>query len=154
MARSVRESVQLPAAPQRVWDTVMDPSRLELWVTAHDSVAGVSPGPVGKGETFTQRLRLVHRSFEVEWQVTEADEPRLARWVGEGPAGSIAKVCYQLREQDSGTRFDYVNEFELPGGLLGKAAGGLLAASRGRREARRSLQRLRALLASEAEDSR
>lgn len=144
----------LPAAPQRVWDTVMDPSRLELWVTAHDSVKGVSPGPVGEGEKFTQRMRLAGKRFEVDWQVTEADEPRLARWVGDGPGGSTARVCYQLAEDDGGTRFDYVNEFELPGGGLGKAAGGLLAASRGKREARRSLKSLRALLASEAEDSR
>ena len=146
MAREVRESVVLAATPQEVWDTIMDPSRLELWVTAHHSVKDVEPGPVQAGEKFTQRLRLVGKSFKVEWCVSETDEPRLARWVGDGPGGSTAHVCYQLHEQDGGTRFDYVNEFELPGGALGKAAGGLLTAASGKREARRSLERLRTLL--------
>jgi len=146
MAREVRESVVLAASPQQVWDVVMDPSRLELWVTAHDSVKGVKPGPVTNGEKFTQRLRLAGKSFKVDWQVTETDEPRLARWVGEGPAGSTARVCYQLHGEDGGTRFDYVNEFELPGGALGRAAGGLLSAAPGKREARKSLERLRELL--------
>ncbi len=148
MAKSVRESIVLRAEPQRVWDTIMDPSRLELWVTAHHSVKGVEPGPVTEGDSFKQRLRLGGKGFNVEWCVTETDEPRLARWVGDGPAGSTARVCYQLHEEDGGTRFDYVNEFELPGGALGKAAGGLLSAAPGKREARRSLERLRRLLES------
>ena len=63
-----------------------------------------------------------------------------------GPAGSTANVVYRLAAEDGGTRFDYENEFALPGGPLGKAAGGLLAAAPGEREARRSLERLRTLL--------
>ena len=49
MARSVRESVVLAAEPQRVWETVMDPSRLERWVTTHDSYEGAAPGPLERG---------------------------------------------------------------------------------------------------------
>jgi uncharacterized protein YndB with AHSA1/START domain len=146
MGRSVSETIFLAASPQRVWDTVMDPSQLERWVTTHDSVAGAAPGPVGEGDSFTQRLRLAGKSFEVEWKVVEADAPRVARWEGEGPAGSSAWVSYRLEAEDGGTRFDYQNEFALPGGALGKLAGGLLVAAPGRREATRSLERLRALL--------
>ncbi len=76
----------------------------------------------------------------------EADRPRLAVWEGDGPAGSSANVVYRLAPEDGGTRFDYENEFALPGGVLGKAAGGLLSAAPGGREARRSLERLRSLL--------
>ena len=146
MARSVRESVVLAAEPQRVWDTVMDPSMLERWVTTHDSVSGGHQGPVAEGTSFTQKLRLAGKSFEVDWTVIEADAPRLARWEGKGPAGSTARVVYRLEPEEGGTRFDYENEFALPGGMLGKVAGGLLSAAPGKREARRSLDRLRALL--------
>ncbi|MGH2988006.1 MAG: SRPBCC family protein, partial [Solirubrobacterales bacterium] len=79
-------------------------------------------------------------------KVVEADEPNLARWEGEGPGGSRARVSYRLEREDGGTRFDYRSEFALPGGVLGKVAGGLLAAAPGKREASRSLERLRALL--------
>ena len=73
--------------------------------------------------------------------------PRLARWVGDGPAGSTANVVYRLSGEDGQTRFEYENEFALPGGVLGKAAGGLLVGgAAARREARRSLERLRDLL--------
>jgi uncharacterized protein YndB with AHSA1/START domain len=154
MSRSVRESVVLAAEPGEVWDTVMDPSQLERWVTTHDSYSGAGAGVLTEGDSFTQKLRLAGKSFKVNWTVEEADRPTLARWIGDGPAGSTAKVTYRLSEEDGATRFDYENEFALPGGVLGKAAGGLLSAAPGAREARKTLERLRSLLegAPEADD--
>ncbi len=146
MSRSVRESIVLAAEPEAVWDTVMDPALLERWVTTHDSYEGAGAGPLNAGDTFKQKLRLAGKSFKVDWTVEEADRPVVARWTGDGPAGSTAKVTYRLSEEDGGTRFDYENQFALPGGVLGKAAGGLLSAAPGSREARRSLERLRSLL--------
>lgn len=147
MSRSVCESIVLAAPPERVWELVMDPSQLERWVTTHRSYEGAAAAPLGEGDEFSQKLRLAGKSFKVRWLVEEADPPRLARWVGRGPAGSVAKVVYRLSDEDGQTRFEYTNEFALPGGMLGKAAGGLLAAAPGSREARRSLERLRDLLA-------
>jgi uncharacterized protein YndB with AHSA1/START domain len=146
MARGVRETIVVAADPERVWETVMDPALLERWVTAHDSYTGVAAGPLSAGDEFTQRLRLAGKGFKVRWKVIEADEPSLARWEGRGPGGSSANVTYKLTAQDGGTCFDYENEFALPGGPLGKVAGSLLVGARGRREARRSLERLRTLL--------
>ena len=115
---------------QRVWETVMDPSQLERWVTTHDSVAGGASGPLREGDAFTQRMRLAGKSFDVDWRVVETDEPHLALG-GRGAGGSRARVRYRLEAEDGGTRFDYRNEFALPGGGLGKLAGGLLAAAPG-----------------------
>ena len=151
MSRAVRETIVIAAPPERVWETVMDPTLLERWVTTHDSVEGAKPGQVGEGDSFRQRLRLAGKAFDVEWTVIEADAPRLARWTGDGPAGSTATVVYRLEPEDGGTRFDYENEFALPGGVLGRVAGGLLSAAPGAREARRSLEQLRALLEDEGE---
>lgn len=125
----------------------MDPSQLERWVTTHDSYEGADAGPLAAGDEFTQKLRLARKSFKVRWRVVEADPPRLACWEGEGPAGSTANVVYRLEGEDGKTRFYYENEFALPGGPLGKAAGGLLSAAPGAREARKSLERLSSLLA-------
>ena len=96
MARSVRESIVLGAPPERVWDAVMDPSLLERWVTTHDSYEGAAPGTLEDGDEFTQQLRLAGKGFNVRWRVVEADAPRLARWEGDGPAGSTANVVYRL----------------------------------------------------------
>ena len=146
MSKSVQETIVIAAEPQRVWETVMDPSRLGDWVSLHDSVSGAGSGVVEEGDSFTQKLRLAGKSFKVRWEVVEAEAPRLARWTGEGPAGSSATVSYELSPRDGGTCFEYCNEFALPGGALGKAAGGMLSATPGTREAKRSLDRLKELL--------
>jgi uncharacterized protein YndB with AHSA1/START domain len=146
VSRAVEESVLLDASPERVWALVMDPSMLERWVTSHESLGDADPGPVSEGDSFTQRLRLARKGFEVRWRVVQADRPRFARWVGEGPAGSTAEVTYRFAPEDEGTRFEYRNRFALPGGLAGRIAGGLLSAAPGAREARRSLENLRDLV--------
>ena len=146
MSKSVRETTVIDAEPERVWATVMDPNRLGEWVSLHDSISDAGAGVVAEGDSFTQKLRLAGKSFKVRWEVVEAQAPRLARWTGEGPAGSSATVTYELRSQDGGTCFEYCNEFALPGGALGKAAGGMLSAAPGSREAKRSLDRLKELL--------
>jgi uncharacterized protein YndB with AHSA1/START domain len=148
VSKTVSESVVLPAPPERVWETIMDPSRLGDWVTTHVSVDAAAAGPVGEGDAFRQRLRLSGKAFDVDWTVVEAEAPKIALWRGDGPAGSVAEVSYRLEPAAGGTRFEYENSFALPGGVLGKLAGGALGAGMGRREARRSLENLRRLLDS------
>ena len=148
MSPSVREELLISAPAERIWETVMDPGRLGEWVTTHEWARPDDSGPVAEGDRFRQRLRLAGKGFEVEWLVVAADAPGSALWRGDGPAGSTAEVRYLLDPTDEGTRFEYENSFELPGGVLGRVAGASLAGNRARREARRSLENLRRLLES------
>lgn len=149
MSPSVCESVSIDAPVDRVWEKVMDARCLGEWVSTHDSVEGAVSGAAEEGMSFTQRLKVAGKRFKVRWRIVEADAPRLARWRGEGPGGSTARVVYHLVDEGDGTRFDYENEYELPGGLLGKAAGAVVTTAPARREARRSLDNLKRLLESE-----
>lgn len=143
----VETTIDLPAPPEEVFAVVMDPLRLEDWVTAHDSVDEVPDEALAEGSTFRQKLKVAGVSFRVTWTVTELDEPRLAIWEGKGPAGSKAMCRYELEADGGGTRFHYLNEFELPGGKLAAVAGKAIGEERGRAEAEKSLTNLRDLLA-------
>ena len=143
----VETTIDLPAPPDEVFAVVMNPHCLEEWVTAHDAVKDVPEGPLAEGSTFRQKLKVAGVTFGVTWKVTEIDEPRLAVWEGKGPAGSKAHCRYELVSDDGGTRFHYLNEFELPGGKLAAAAGKAIGEDRGRAEAEKSLENLRELLA-------
>jgi uncharacterized protein YndB with AHSA1/START domain len=154
VSRAVEASVTLDGPPERVWELVMDPTLLERWVTTHVSLGDdVQPGPAAEGDSFTQRLRLAGKGFDVRWRVVEAERPSHARWVGRGPARSTAEVAYRFTPADGGTRFTYSNRFALPGGVAGRIAGGLLSAAPASREARRSLEKLRRLLEDSGVDS-
>jgi uncharacterized protein YndB with AHSA1/START domain len=119
----VETTVQIDAPPERVFELLMDPSRLSEWVTANKNVSDVPEGGLKVGSSFTQTLSLARRTFKVHWEVDEVDAPRVAVWTGEGPKGSSACVRYELTPSGDGTSFRYVNDFELPGGVIGNAAG-------------------------------
>lgn len=142
MAEAVHETVELDASPEEVWEKLMDPRFLEEWVTAHREIKEMPDLPLEVGESFVQKLGVGPVSFKVTWEVCEADRPAKARWHGSGPGGSTATVTYELSETDGGTRFEYRNDYELPGGFVGRAAKKAVSSAAGSREARKSLKRL------------
>ena len=146
MGDVVHQTIQIEAPIERVWDLVMDPDRLGEWVTIHEQVSEVPDGGLEAGSRFRQRMKLRGVPLKVSWEIVEFDPPQHARWAGEAAAGAKAEIVYDLAEQDGVTTFDYRNEFDLPGGKVGKLAGRAFNAASGDREARRSLKRLKELL--------
>ena len=72
----------------------------------------------------------------------------LAVWEGRGPAHSRAHTEYALTGDDGITRFDYRNDFHPPLGPLGAIVSRALVGGMPEREARRTLERLRAYVQS------
>jgi uncharacterized membrane protein len=143
----VRASIDINAPRETVYDLALDPARLDEWVTIHRRVNARDAGAPREGYEMDQTLCLRGANFKVHWMLTEADRPDRATWEGRGPAHSYARTSYGLREVDGGkTRFVYENEFKAPGGILGAAASRMLIGGVPEREAKRSLQRLKALL--------
>ena len=143
---TVHASIEIAAPVEEVWRTIMDPERLGDWVTIHKSVSKVKN--VGEpGSTMDQCLHMRGVSFNVHWELAEVQAPTLAAWEGRGPARSKARIRYALsRNGDGRTRFEYTNEFNPPGGMLGNVAGRVVVGAASEREANRSLQALKRLL--------
>jgi uncharacterized protein YndB with AHSA1/START domain len=143
----VHIETKINAPIERVWETVMDPSQLEQWVTIHRAVKNVSDGPLRRGSTMDQVMHLVGISFQVHWTLVDVDEPMHAEWDGRGPAHSRARIRYELSaDSEGGTEFEYFNDFTPPGGRLGVVASRVIVGAASEREANRSLQKLKALL--------
>jgi uncharacterized membrane protein len=143
----VRASIDIDAPPEAVYDLALDPRQLGEWVTIHRRVNRHDTGEPKRGYEMDQTLCLRGANFKVHWTLTEADRPGRATWEGRGPAHSYARTSYGLHEVDGGkTRFEYENEFKAPGGFLGAAASRMLIGGVPEREAKRSLERLKALL--------
>ena len=144
---TVEDQIDIDAPIERVWETIMDPTRLKDWVTIHRSVENLSAPPLHPGATMDQSMSVRGLTFRVHWSLVELDPPRHARWEGEGPAHSVALLRYDLSGAKSGvTTFRYVNEFRPPGGRLGSVAGRFIVGATSEREARNSLLRLKTLL--------
>ncbi len=146
----VQVQINIAAAPQAVWDTIMDPLKLQDWVTIHRSVKVRSGDPAQEGARMDQVLHILGVSFKVQWTLEHVSAPREAEWHGKGPALSKALIRYRLKAMPEGTLFDYLNEFHTPGGALGNAASRMVVGHLPEREARESLTRLKALVEGRA----
>jgi hypothetical protein len=123
----------------------MDPARLEDWVTIHHHLEDAPNGQLKRGSKLTQCLKLAGKKFKVRWTVVENDPCRRVVWEGRGPVGSRAHIEYGFSTDDGATDFSYMNEYELPGGALGRIAGRTVARVT-QKEVEGSLQRLKSLV--------
>jgi carbon monoxide dehydrogenase subunit G len=142
----VTASTEIAATPDEVWKMVMDPERLEKWVTIHRRLICADDPPPREGFKMDQQIHLRGVNLQVHWTLVACSAPERAVWEGRGPARSTAHTEYVLTPADSGTRFDYRNEFRPPLGPLGALVGRALVGGMPEREAKRTLERLRTYL--------
>jgi uncharacterized membrane protein len=141
----VERTVRIAAPAERVYDVVMDPSRLADWVTIHHHLEDAPNGQLEKGSKLTQCLKLAGKKFNVRWTVVENDPCTRVVWEGRGPVASHARVVYEFSEDGDRTNFSYLNEYDLPGGALGRVAGRAVARVT-QKELDGSLQRLKSIV--------
>jgi uncharacterized protein YndB with AHSA1/START domain len=140
----VTASIHIAAPPQAVWEMIMDPRRLGEWVTIHRKLLHADDSSPRVGYMMDQQIHLRGVSLDVHWTLTECVPEKLAVWEGRGPARSRAHSEYVLSAQDGGTAFDYRNEFRPPLGPVGALVSRALVGGIPEREAKRTLERLRA----------
>jgi uncharacterized membrane protein len=150
----VTVSTHISAPVEEVWKIVMDPHQLGEWVTIHRTLRRADEGPARVGYEMDQLLHVRGVSLDIHWRLVECRPCMLAVWEGRGPAHSRARTEYELRAEEDGTRFDYRNEFRPPLGPVGALASRALVGGIPEREARRTLERLRALLENRGSDER
>jgi carbon monoxide dehydrogenase subunit G len=141
----VKREVQLEAPPEKVYELVMDPHRLREWVTIHHRLEHAPNGTLKQGDEVTQTMKLAGRKFKVRWTVVENKPCDHVVWEGKGPVFSHARVMYGFEPSNGGTKFSYTNEYDLPGGALGKIAGNTVSRVTGK-EVDASLQKLKDLV--------
>lgn len=139
----LERTIEIDASPEDVYDVLTDPKCLGEWVTIQEELVEAPEPPLEKGDCVVQRMKVVGKSFEVSWDVEVADRPSKVRWSGGGPMGSTARATYELEPNgNGGTKFSYTNEYDVPGGPVGKMAGRALVSASGG-EADATLKRLK-----------
>src|SRR4051794_13868235 len=144
MTKLERE-IHIDADPEAVYATLMDPDCLGDWVTVQDELLEAPSGDLEQGDELVQRLKIAGQKFKLRWTVEKADRPRKTIWTGRGPLGAKARVTYDLAANNGGTDFTYTNEYDLPGGPVGRLAGRTVARASGG-EADKTLKRLKELV--------
>ena len=144
MTKLERE-IHIDAQPEDVYAKLMDPDCLGQWVTIQDELLEAPSGDLEQGDQLVQRCKVAGQKFKLRWKVEKAERPHKTVWKGRGPFGSKARVTYDLASNNGGTDFKYTNEYDLPGGPVGRLAGKAVMGASGS-EADRTLERLKKLI--------
>jgi uncharacterized protein YndB with AHSA1/START domain len=140
----VSVSAGAAADPERVWQLVVDLSRVPEWNTMHEGFTGDVPETLGEGSAYRQRVKLMGMPAEMAWRVTAADAPKRLEQSGDGPMGVKSKSRVVIEPDGPGSQITY--EMEFAGPALAGPMAAMLEKQAGA-AAKQALDKLTALLA-------
>ncbi|WP_020501557.1 type II toxin-antitoxin system Rv0910 family toxin [Sciscionella marina] len=119
----INASVQLNAAPDKVWAQFSDPNNFEKWLTIHTKWKGEVPGEFAKGAQATEVVTMLGMPNTITWTVDEFEAPSKLSISGTGMAGVKVRFALSVAASDGGTLATIDAEFEgqMLTGALGKA---------------------------------
>lgn len=139
----ISTSVELPAAPERVFELSGDPNNFEKWLTLHVKWKGDVPAELSKGAQITEVISMMGMPNTITWTV-DVYQP-LAKVVisGTGMAGVKVSIQIAVTPAGEGSTFDLSTEFagQMIVGALGKAI-----EKQGQKELETSLEKFKALV--------
>jgi carbon monoxide dehydrogenase subunit G len=139
---TVTQSVEIPAAPERVWEVATDLSRYGEWNVTHTDFPDGVPA-ADEGATFKERITVMGMPGEASWTVTDRSDPTRTVWDGEGPMGIKLGSKLQVEPGGDGTRVTIEVSFD--GGPLSGPMGEAVAKS-AEKGALESLEKLKGLV--------
>jgi uncharacterized protein YndB with AHSA1/START domain len=139
----IHKSVVIDAPVETVFDLIDDPSAIATYTPNVERVEDVEQSEQRLGDTFRVIYKAAGVTFKEQFTVTEYERPtRLASRFEGGMNGTFA---YQVTPQAEQTTLSVDVQYELPGGLLGKAADALLLERTNEKTIEKQLDNLREL---------
>ncbi len=139
---TVTQSLEIPAAPEKVWEVATDLSRYGEWNITHTSFPD-GPPRAEQGATFKEKITIMGMPGEASWTVSECRAPTRTVWDGEGPMGIKLGTRLELVRSGEGTTVSIAVSFD--GGPLAGPIGDAVAKSADK-GALESLERLKDLI--------
>jgi len=139
----VTSTLDIPAAPQAVWDVATDLSRYGEWNISHTGFPDGTPA-TEEGTTFREQITIMGMPGEATWTISETVAPERTVWTGAGPMGITLGTRLELAASGDGTTVSISVSFD--GGPLAGPMGATVAAS-AEKGAAQSLEKLAALVA-------
>ncbi len=120
----ISTSIDIPAAPEKVWDIIASPNTYDSWLTTHTKWKSEIPERFSQGTTADEVVTMLGMANTISWTVVEFDEPKRLKIEGTGMAGVKTSFEFEVApDGDSGSTATVNAEFvgSMIVGALGKA---------------------------------
>ena len=108
----IEKTVELPAAPDKVWGVVSDPSRFGEWLGMHKAWKGDVPSEFAQGSQVTAIVSLLNMPNTITWTVDHYEPPKTVKLSGTGMAGVKVAITLDVEPADAGTAMSIIADFE------------------------------------------
>jgi len=143
MAKLTKE-IDVVAPPDKIYGTLNDPNTMPLFVPAVTNVSNVLKTEKRVGDTFRATYGLMGMHFDLTFTDTEnAPAKKIARRFEGSMKGALA---YTLEPHGNATRVKFDVDYEMAGGVLGKAMDKLLVERMNEKNAERMLENLKMIM--------
>jgi uncharacterized membrane protein len=147
----IKRSIEIQAAPERVFDRLVDLDGLPDWSTIVASTSKAPHRPLQAGDTFEQVIRVADHELESRWEVAELERPQHVLYRATGVLGGRLEMRQTVASlEGERSRVELEVDYTLPGGILTALIDRLGVEQANEREAERSLQQLKHVIESSA----
>ena len=120
----IQTTVDIPAAPEQVWQAISTPSMYERWLTIHTKWKDEVPERFSPGASAAQVVTMLGMPNTITWTVDEYEEASRMSISGTGMAGVQVAFTFSVEpDGNGGSKASAAAEFEgqMITGALGKA---------------------------------
>ena len=112
------QTVQVDAPRSHVFEMGTDCSLLAQWNVSYTEVRDCSGHLDHVGARYTAVARVLGRTIEGPWEVTEFEAGRRVKILGTAAGGARAEVTTTFTDRDGGTEVRTDVDYQLPGGMF------------------------------------
>jgi len=117
----INRSIDIEAAPEEIWPFLVKPEKIVQWCFTLQSFEYTSPISYGIDASFTYREQGRFRSVELNCIITEWIENKKITFEMTGGKGFRGyKETWMIEPCSDGSKFSFINQSQLPFGILGK----------------------------------
>lgn len=140
----ITRSAVINAPLERVFKALDDPNALPTIVPAVTHVSDVALSAKRIGDTFRVTYGLMGMHFDLNFTTVEHEHPR--KIVREFEGGMSGKMSYTLEPEANATKVTFDVDYEMSGGVLGRAVNKLLVERMNEKNAERMLENLKMMM--------
>lgn len=145
----IQKAATVNAPVDRVFQAIDDPEMMERYVPSVTKVSDVERTDARLGDTFRVTYEMLGIHFDQHFTYSEYDRPRK---IAAGFTGAMTGTMRcQLEPLDTGTHVTLEIDYQMPGGVLGKAANRLVAERMNEQTAERMLENIKAQVESQGQ---
>ena len=120
----VQRSIEIAAPPERIWPFLVEPEKILKWCITLQKFEYTGKQRSGVGTPFYFEEKAAGRLMKLNFTVTEwVENEKLAFSMTSGNFAKGYEQRWTVKATPSGSRFTFMEQVELPYGIIGKVIG-------------------------------